>query len=576
MSKYSDDFFIEYEDIYSDSKQRDSQRRSSERRVNNQQRNNSGYDRRDSRSGYSQSRDPQRSRSGSQYQRSVRPQNVYRQNDDGRGRSGYRNSYDDRGRNSYRGSYDDRGSQRGSDRREPDRRSSSGMQKLPRRTRRIAIIAIILVILVVLTSGIVGIAKAFSGVEEVKSLVTSDVGANQVVLSWNKVKKADGYRIMMAKNGSDFTEYQTIDDPDTVTATVSDLDQASEYNFSVITLFKGKESDPVKLEHIKTLPAAPEITNIFSADPGTIHVDWSQNDSADGYLVEYKKDGSDYSADMTQTISDKTICKTDITDLELNETYQVRVIAFISATDLIKSAPSSEESVKVVAEKVDVLPKAKDQNVDGALDPEKPMIALTFDDGPSVNNDASDRILDVLEKNHAKATFFMVGYYVSENPGNVKRKADLKMELGNHTWDHTHYGDQVTPDDIRRASNQVYEATGQYTTCFRSPGGMTTQSILNECAAENMAAYYWSIDTQDWSSRNADSVYSSVMDHVKDGDIILMHEIYDSTADAVERMVPELIAQGYQLVTCHDLIKLKGGAEPEPGKQYVNAFTQSQ
>ena len=87
-----------------------------------------------------------------------------------------------------------------------------------------------------------------------------------------------------------------------------------------------------------------------------------------------------------------------------------------------------------------------------------------------------------------------------------------------------------------------------------------------------MSAYYWSIDTQDWSSRDADAVYHAVVDNVSDGDIILMHEIYDSTADAVERMVPELIEKGYQLVTCHDLIAAKGGSEPVPGTQYADAF----
>ena len=85
-----------------------------------------------------------------------------------------------------------------------------------------------------------------------------------------------------------------------------------------------------------------------------------------------------------------------------------------------------------------------------------------------------------------------------------------------------------------------------------------------------MALYYWSLDTQDWKSRDAQKVYSAVMDNVKDGDIILMHEIYPTTADAFEKMVPELIEQGYQFVTCEQLVKAKTGSEPEPGTQYVN------
>ena len=88
-----------------------------------------------------------------------------------------------------------------------------------------------------------------------------------------------------------------------------------------------------------------------------------------------------------------------------------------------------------------------------------------------------------------------------------------------------------------------------------------------------MPLYYWSIDTLDWKSKNADAVYNKVMKQVKDGDIILMHELYDSTAAAVERMVPELIKQGYQLVTCEQLVYAKTGKKPVPGTQYLNATT---
>ena len=110
-------------------------------------------------------------------------------------------------------------------------------------------------------------------------------------------------------------------------------------------------------------------------------------------------------------------------------------------------------------------------------------------------------------------------------------------------------------------------------TAFRSPGGVTTENILNECKNEGLPAYYWSIDTEDWQSRNADAVYNQVIGKVKDGDIVLMHEIYDSTADAVDRIVPKLIEEGYQLVTCSELVQAKSGNPPAPGTQYATATT---
>ena len=216
---------------------------------------------------------------------------------------------------------------------------------------------------------------------------------------------------------------------------------------------------------------------------------------------------------------------------------------------------------------------AKQIEAPANIDKTKPMIALTFDDGPGYNK-SSDKILNVLEKYNVRATFFMVGQNAKDHPDNLKRKVKLKCELANHTWNHNHYGDNVTKEDIKKASDAIKKASGGYApTAFRSPGGNTTDLIRSECKAEGMPLYYWSLDTQDWKSRNADAVYKAVMNNVKDGDIILMHEIYDSTAEAVARMVPELIKQGYQLVTCQELVLAKTGKMPEAGVQYINATT---
>lgn len=581
MGKYNDDFFIDFEDISSEGQERRREYRSNEYRRRDDRRSHD-FDRNEPRYPDRRQADPGRTR---------RPANVYddrrdynRFRDDDRpgyhrnridNRRGYeRRRDDDRRYDRQRDAYRAERSQPRSDPRYRDRTPENRRRKKPNMFR-VAVISVALLLVIVIIGGIIAGVSAASK-PAIHSLTVSEVAADQVLLSWEKVNKVDGYRVMMAKGDADLEEYQTINDPDTVTAAVTGLEQASSYRFAVTTLRGNKAGKPTETDPVHTLPASPEITTIQSLDPGTIHLEWSKNDSANGYLVEYKKNTEDYSSDSTMTISDPAQCSADIADLAVDTDYTVRVSATADLGGTVKSAPSPEQTVTVTAKKVEPVPKAADQKADAAIDPDKPMIALTFDDGPAVNTDSSDRILDVLEKNNAKASFFMVGYYASQNPDNVKRKAELKMELGNHTWDHSRYGNEVTPDDIRRTSNQIHDITGQFSTCFRSPGGMTTPAILTECAEENMAAYYWSIDTQDWNSRNADAVYHSVMDNVKDGDIILMHEIYDSTADAVERMVPELIAQGYQLVTCHDLITLKGGAEPVPGTQYVNAFTQSE
>ncbi len=215
---------------------------------------------------------------------------------------------------------------------------------------------------------------------------------------------------------------------------------------------------------------------------------------------------------------------------------------------------------------------SEESSIVSRVNPNKPMVALTFDDGPGYNA-SSDKILDVLEKYGARATFFMVGKNARDHPENLSRKIELGCELGNHTSDHQHYGSNITVEDISNASEDIYAACGRYPTAFRSPGGNTTPLILNECKNENMAAYYWSLDTKDWKLRNSQKIYDVVMNNVSDGDIILMHEIYDSTAEAIARIVPELINRGYQLVTCEELVVCKTGSKPEPGQQYLNGET---
>ena len=559
MSKYSDDFFREYEEIYSDSEKQNTYR-SADRGISggnepNRNRRPRGSAQRNS---ISSARRTQRERefydyeSGDNYDRNDRQGETYR-------------TVSRRPSNAS-------GSPRP---RSPRPSSDQPHYKLPRTARRAIIIGVLIVFVVGLLSGLIAIVSSASGGVNVEELKTTQVAARQVALSWDKAKKAEGYRVLMSQGESeDYQEYQLIDDPDTCEITVSDLEQAARYNFSVTAVRSGKDiGNPTKLPAIWTKPDAPEITNIMSTQKGEIHVDWSENDKAEGYILEYKKDGGEYTADTTLTFSAGDDRKTDITGLEVNATYTVRMSSYYTPQDQLRGDPGAEQSVKVVAEDTPAKPKAPDQKLDSAIDPNKPMIALTFDDGP-LDGGSGEKILDVLEQYNAKATFFMVGCNVTERAANLQRKVKLKMELGNHTWNHAHYGKEVTPEDISKASNEIYNVCGQYPTCFRSPGGMTTGTILQECAAENMPAYYWSIDTQDWSSKNADAVYHAVVDNVQDGDIVLMHEIYDSTADAVERMVPELIDRGFQLVTCHDLMTAKGGAEPQPGKQYSNAFNE--
>lgn len=200
-----------------------------------------------------------------------------------------------------------------------------------------------------------------------------------------------------------------------------------------------------------------------------------------------------------------------------------------------------------------------------ALDPSRPMIALTFDDGPYAP--VGNRIMDVMNQYGGKCTFFMVGNRVPSYQAEVQRMVNEGFEVANHTQDHK-YLNQLGADAIRAqveaCNNTIQAVTGVRPTLMRLPGGNKNSTVLSNV---NMPIILWNVDTKDWKNRNAQSVINSVMGNVKDGDIILMHELYTSTAEAVEALVPALTAQGFQLVTVSELSYYKGIAL-NPGQIY--------
>ncbi|MBE5785895.1 MAG: hypothetical protein E7330_08930 [Clostridiales bacterium] len=191
------------------------------------------------------------------------------------------------------------------------------------------------------------------------------------------------------------------------------------------------------------------------------------------------------------------------------------------------------------------------------LDPAKPMVALTYDDGPSRK---TERILDCLEANGARATFFVVGTQLERFPEITKRASDLGCEIGNHTYDHANLT-KISGDEIKQQLGSVNElvlnATGKKVTLVRNPYGA---GIKDEHVKKYMEypMIMWSIDTLDWSTRDTDETLKAIRKDVQDGSIILMHDLYDATAAATEIIVPELIAEGYQLVTVTELFAAKG------------------
>lgn len=200
-------------------------------------------------------------------------------------------------------------------------------------------------------------------------------------------------------------------------------------------------------------------------------------------------------------------------------------------------------------------------------DAPKPMIAFTFDDGPYTKVDT--RILDVLEAYGGKATFFIVGSRVNDYKDTLNRIHASGSEIGNHTYDHKNL-EKLTPEEVAaqvEMTNDAVEAvTGFRPKLVRVPYGAYKGQVTE---LVNYPMIQWNVDTEDWSSKNKDAVLASILAHAKDGNIVLMHDLYPSTADAFVEAVPQLAAQGFELVTVSEMYAAKGAAL-EGGKVYFN------
>ena len=163
-------------------------------------------------------------------------------------------------------------------------------------------------------------------------------------------------------------------------------------------------------------------------------------------------------------------------------------------------------------------------------------------------------ILDALKEYGANATFFVLGSNADNFPDILQRMVREGNEIGNHTYSHK----QLTPlskenieEEIIATQESIYDITHRYPDVIRPPYGSKNKTVMD--CAKGKRIVTWSLDTRDWHDRDAKVVVERLLKQVQDGDIILMHDLYASTASAVQELVPRLQEQGYQLVTVSDL-----------------------
>jgi peptidoglycan/xylan/chitin deacetylase (PgdA/CDA1 family) len=192
-------------------------------------------------------------------------------------------------------------------------------------------------------------------------------------------------------------------------------------------------------------------------------------------------------------------------------------------------------------------------------------VALTFDDGPIED---TARLLKMLDEYNAKATFFVVGKMVEENPSMVKREAAAGHEIGNHSWSHanlTAMSDGAIRSELSRTQKAVEKAAGVTPTLFRPPYRFTNRRVAAVAKSFHLPQILWQVDSEDWKNRNADVLVRRVLAGTRRGGVVLMHDIHPTSISAVPRILSELARKGFRFVTVSELLL---GRKIKPGREY--------
>lgn len=240
--------------------------------------------------------------------------------------------------------------------------------------------------------------------------------------------------------------------------------------------------------------------------------------------------------------------------------------------DLKKEYQVTNKDMKSVVKEEKKKEVAKKEEKKNNIDIHKKVVALTFDDGPHAK--VTPELLKTLKKYDARATFFMLGQNVEFNQQIVKDVYEAGHEIANHSWNHpqlTRLSQAEVKKQIDDTQKAIEKITGEKPKHLRPPYGAFNQNVKD--AAKGMNIELWTVDTMDWQTRNKDSVVREILKHTTDGSVVLMHDIYMTSAQATDEAMKTLKAQGYQFITVSELKEVQKEREAEKQKG-TNTTTQ--
>ncbi len=367
--------------------------------------------------------------------------------------------------------------------------------------------------------------------------------AEGITITWEKAAAAKGYEVYRKTKDTSFTRIAVIDSANTQTYTDKNVKSSVKYTYSIKAVRGTAKSVGSKGRMSQVYIGIPAGVTL-SQDCLDVTLSWKKVDGAKYYYIYKKVQGESWQ--RIRVVDGTAVsCK-------------VRLDSIAKPTQLVIRAAGSSSMGYL----------SKIVSITRIIDPDKPMLALTYDDGP--HNTNTNRILDVLERYDARATFFVVGSRISEYSSCIVRADKLGCEIANHSYSHVIYttvSKEKMLEEISKTNALIKSLTGKDVRLARAPGG----AVSSSAALTGLPFIQWSVDTRDWESRSASSVTGIIKNYVRDGSIILMHDLYSATAQATENVVPWLVQKGFQLVTVSEMMAVRG-IELESGKTYFNAY----
>lgn len=370
------------------------------------------------------------------------------------------------------------------------------------------------------------------------------VKKTRVQITWDAVMHADSYVVLRSKDGGE--SFQKLGTSDENTYTDYNVKKGGTYYYTIVAKHKktpGLNSPQSEMVRVHLKVAAPIVLGAFSKNK--IKLTWKKVTGADAYYVYKKNVNEQY--DLLGTT--KKLCYVD-RNVKKGSNYTYKVVAVEeNGEEVIKGETASPYKIKAVA-----------------IDPNKKMVALTYDDGPGKY---TKEIVKCLKEHQAKATFYVVGRNVDSYKDAMKAADKIGCEIGNHTYNHpnlTRLSDKEIQNEIESTDKKIKKVIGTKAVTMRPPGGGHNEKVQKNV---DKPIIMWSIDTRDWEHRNSSRTVKIVMDHVRDGDIVLMHDIHESTKTASMTLIPRLRQEGYQLVTVSELAQYRGYTMKK-GKAYHN------